>query len=153
LNRRQTDLVELATVVAAAQARGVCQRVRLELAQPSVVGCWDAKHLRRVLENLLNNAIKYSPPGGETVLCVGSDWMPDGDWAVVTVRDYGRGIPAADLPSIFEPFWRGSNSGGVAGSGLGLTSVKQIIEAHGGSIAVQSREGEGTTVTVRLPCV
>jgi signal transduction histidine kinase len=152
LSRRPTDLAELAVRAAAAQATGERHRVRLEIAQPSVIGYWDGARLRRVLENVLSNAIKYSPPGREIVLRVARDVLLDGDWAVLAVRDHGRGIPAADLPNIFEPFWRGSNIDQVAGSGLGLTSVKRIVEAHGGSIAVESREGEGTTVTVRLPC-
>jgi signal transduction histidine kinase len=152
LSRRPTDLAELAAQAAAAQGTSGDRRVRLEIGQPRVHGNWDAARLRRVLENLLSNAIKYSPPGGEVVLHVKRDVCHDGDWAIVVVRDEGRGIPAADQPYIFEPFWRGANGCQVAGSGLGLASVKRIVEAHGGSITVQSQEGEGTTITVRLPC-
>jgi signal transduction histidine kinase len=148
LNRDPTDLAALAAR-AAADAHASSQRhgVRLDLAEPSMIGRWDAARLRRVLENLLSNAIKYSPHGGAIVVRVARD----GERAVLVVRDHGCGIPAADQPHIFEPFWRGSNVDQVPGSGLGLTSVKQIIEAHGGSVTVESGEGQGTTVTVRLP--
>jgi signal transduction histidine kinase len=125
--------------------------VRLEFAPCSVQGCWDAARLRRVVDNLLSNALKYSPPGHEVVLRIECDVQRDGDWAVLTVRDHG-GLPADEQAHIFTPFWRGANSRQTPGSGLGLASVKQIVEAHGGSIAVQSHEGQGTTVTVRLPC-
>jgi two-component system sensor histidine kinase BaeS len=153
LHCRPTDLVHLATVVTGAvQARNAGRCVQLELAQPSVIGSWDARRLRRVLENLLSNALKYSPPDRAILLYIGAHPLSDGDWAVLALHDCGRGIPTTDLPYIFEPFWRGSNVGEVAGSGLGLAGVKWIVKAHGGCIAVQSREGEGTTVIVRLPC-
>jgi signal transduction histidine kinase len=151
-NRHPTDLTRLAArAVAAASMRDEGYRVRLERTQPSMIGYWDAAALRRVLENLLSNAMKYSLPGREILVRVASEMTLDGVWAVLVVRDHGRGIPAADQPHIFEPFWRGSNIDQVAGSGLGLSSVKRIVETHGGSIAIESREGEGTTVTVRLP--
>jgi signal transduction histidine kinase len=71
---------------------------------------------------------------------------------VLTVRDAGVGIPAADLPHVFDRFRRGSNvAGQIAGTGIGLASVKQIVEQHGGRITLRSREGHGTTVVVRLP--
>jgi signal transduction histidine kinase len=151
LSRQPNDLVVLAAqVVADAHAISDRHRVRIELDESSVIGRWDAMCLRRVLENVLSNALKYSPPGREIVVRVGQDLL-DGTWAVLMVRDHGRGIPEADQPHIFEPFWRGSNVDQVAGSGLGLASVKWIVEAHGGRIALTSGEGEGTTVTVRLP--
>jgi signal transduction histidine kinase len=71
---------------------------------------------------------------------------------VVRVRDRGLGIPAADLPYVFERFHRASNvSGQIGGTGLGLAGARHIVEQHGGSIGVESEEGRGTTVTVRLP--
>jgi signal transduction histidine kinase len=97
LSRDSIDLVEIAThVVGAVQADSAGRHVHLELAQPSVIGCWDGSRLRRVLENLLNNAIKYSAPGGDIVMRVGDDLTVNGDWAVLAVRDHGRGIPAGD---------------------------------------------------------
>jgi signal transduction histidine kinase len=151
LRRQQTDLAELAARAARAHTLGGRRRVQLELDPPTVRGRWDAARLCRVLDNLLSNALKYSPPGYEVVLRVGREVQPDGDWAVVTVRDHGRGIPAAEQPRIFTPFWRGAESRQMAGSGLGLASVRQIVEAHGGSVTVRSHEGQGTTVTVQLP--
>lgn len=71
--------------------------------------------------------------------------------AVLTVADAGIGIPAADVPHIFEQFYRAGNARGVQGAGIGLVGAKQIIEQHGGAIAIASEEGEGTTVTIRLP--
>jgi signal transduction histidine kinase len=154
LERRPTNLAELAARVAAnLGSAGERGRVRLERIEPAPIGHWDAARLRRVAENLLGNALKYSPPAREVIVRVGTQVRRDGVWAVLEVRDHGRGIPAADLPHLFEPFRRGSNVAGVSGSGLGLASVKRIVEAHGGGIAVESAEGEGTTVTVHLPGV
>jgi signal transduction histidine kinase len=83
---------------------------------------------------------------------LGREAGPGGPWAVLAVRDEGVGIPAADLPHIFERFRRGSNVlGRVEGTGIGLASARAIVEQHGGSIAVESVEGEGSTFTVRLP--
>ena len=67
------------------------------------------------------------------------------------MHDRGIGIPAADLPRVFERFHRGSNTGGVPGTGVGLAGARLIVEQHGGSIEVNSREGAGSTVTLRLP--
>jgi signal transduction histidine kinase len=104
--------------------------------------------LDRVLGNLLANAIKYSRPGEPIVLAV-RDEPPD--CAVLEVRDRGVGIPAADLPRVFEWFTRAGNVGGATGTGIGLAVVRQIVEAHGGRVGVQSKEGSGTTFTVWLP--
>jgi signal transduction histidine kinase len=71
---------------------------------------------------------------------------------VVAVRDSGIGIPAGDLPYVFEPYRRGGNVlGRVSGTGLGLANARRLIEQHGGTIAITSAEGEGTSVTIRLP--
>jgi len=75
-----------------------------------------------------------------------------GAWAVLAVRDRGLGIPPADLPHLFERFHRGGNVvGRIAGTGIGLVSARQIVEQHGGTIAVQSELGKGSTFTIRLP--
>jgi signal transduction histidine kinase len=77
---------------------------------------------------------------------------PDGPVAVLSIADQGVGIPADDLPHIFERFRRGGNvAGRIAGSGLGLWGSQRIVAQHGGTIAIDSTEGQGTTVTVRLP--
>jgi signal transduction histidine kinase len=105
-----------------------------------------------VLGNLLSNAIKYSPEGGDISVEVTQEEGPAGAWAVVVVRDQGLGIPAADLPHILERFQRAGNViGRISGSGVGLASARQIVEQHGGTIAVASEERRGSTFTVRLP--
>ena len=72
-------------------------------------------------------------------------------WAVVTVADQGVGVPAADLPHVFERFHRGTNVRGIAGSGIGLAGAKVIVEQHGGMLDIESAERMGTTITLRLP--
>jgi signal transduction histidine kinase len=121
----------------------------LEAAEPGLVGSWDVRRLERVLANLLENAVKYSPDGGEIVVRVARD---DADsTAVLQVADTGVGIPAADLPHVFERFYRAGNVGEIQGTGIGLAGVRQIVEQHAGSIAVESCPGIGSTFTVRLP--
>jgi signal transduction histidine kinase len=101
-----------------------------------------------VIDNLLDNAIKYSPRGGAIETCIGVE----GHYAVLSVTDVGEGIPAADLPHIFERFRRGRNvEGRIPGTGIGLSGVQRIIELHKGRIAVRSQVGQGTTFTVHLP--
>jgi signal transduction histidine kinase len=158
------DLVALVQQAAADQQRMTERhRLRVESALPTLVGTWDAARLRRVLDNLLANAVKYSPAGGEvTVSLETADRVPTGPqedpmggqgraWAVLQVRDQGVGIPAADQAHIFERFWRGGNVGHIAGRGLGLAGVRHIVQQHGGSIDLQSQEGAGSTFTIRLP--
>jgi signal transduction histidine kinase len=119
---------------------------------PSLTGCCDRSRIERVLTNLLGNAIKFSPDGGEIVVRVEQDIDDERAWAVLTVVDRGIGIPAADLPHVFERYRRGGNvTGQIAGSGIGLSAAQQIVAQHGGTITVESVEGEGTTVTVKLP--
>jgi signal transduction histidine kinase len=119
---------------------------------PELTGMWDAGRLERVLANLISNALKYSPNGGEIDVTVEQVDEEGRRWAVVKVKDSGIGIPAADLPHIFERFHRGANvSGRIPGTGIGLAAAQEIVEQHGGSISVQSREGDGSTFTVRLP--
>jgi signal transduction histidine kinase len=111
----------------------------------------DRHRIREMLLNIVTNAIKYTPPGGSVVLTLTEDEAA----ITFTVRDTGLGIAAGDLPHIFERFWRAdqsrSRTGDRPGVGLGLAIAKWIVEAHGGSIAVQSRPGRGTMFTIRLP--
>jgi signal transduction histidine kinase len=110
---------------------------------------WDEVRLVRVLDNLLDNAVKFSPRGG--AVSVSIDTENDGR-AVLCVSDRGEGIPETDLPYIFERFRRGGNvEGRIPGTGIGLAGVQRIVEQHRGTIAVDSRVGIGTTVTIRLP--
>jgi signal transduction histidine kinase len=139
-------------VVAEQQATTERHQLVITTAEPELVGSWDAVRLERVLGNLLSNAIKFSPRGGEISVSVGREDGAGGTWAVLAVSDRGLGIPADEVPHIFEHFHRAANvAGSIPGSGVGLASVRHILEQHGGSIAVVSHEGEGSTFTVRLP--
>jgi heavy metal sensor kinase len=115
----------------------------------SVVVEGDQKRLQQLLVNLLDNAIKYTPPGGSARLALS---IEDSS-AVIEVTDSGRGIPASALPHIFERFYRQTDprDSRVTGFGLGLAISKWIADAHGGSIEVDSREGQGSRFTVHLP--
>jgi signal transduction histidine kinase len=155
LDLQPVDLVGLVkSVVMAQQAATDRHQLRVESASEAVVGLWDPVRLRRVLDNLLSNATKFSPQGGEIVVrVVHAPATADGEptWVLVTVQDQGVGIPVADRERIFERFGRGSNVGHIAGTGIGLAGVRQIVEQHGGSVSVESHEGHGATFVVRLP--
>ncbi len=107
----------------------------------------DPKLLFQVFDNLLSNAIKYSPGGCGVRI---TSWAEVGG-LVVAVEDKGIGIPAADVDRLFERYFRGSNVSGIVGTGVGLNLVKMVVDLHGGSVAVVSKEGEGSRFTVRLP--
>jgi signal transduction histidine kinase len=154
LQRREMDLVSLAQQVVADTKRTTTRRHRLrsESSVKQLTGEWDPVRLQRVLSNLLSNAIKYSPLGGETLVSLDVITDEEGSMASIKVADQGLGIPEADLPHIFERFYRGRNVLALtAGAGIGLSGVRQIIEQHGGKVEVQSVEGQGTIVTVLLP--
>ena len=108
----------------------------------------DARMLQRLLANLLDNAIKYTPTGGKVEVSLAAT---AGQGATLTVKDTGIGISAADLPRIFERFYRGDRSRSEAGTGLGLSLARAIARAHGGEITVESRPGEGSVFVVTLP--
>jgi signal transduction histidine kinase len=113
---------------------------------PAVLG--NPVRLRQVFINLVDNAIKYTPEGGQIEVSV----HEEGGHAVVRVSDDGIGIPLDDQPHIFDKFYRASGvSSEYEGTGLGLSIVKSIVEMHGGRIWVESRPGEGTAFIVMLP--
>jgi signal transduction histidine kinase len=117
---------------------------------PSVIG--DAPALRSAMQNLLANAVKYG--GADRWVGVRAEHAGGRHPEIrITVSDHGAGIPPADLPHIFEPFYRGSDAvaGQVHGNGLGLSLVRRIAIAHGGSVAVSSKPNAGTTFTLTLP--
>jgi PAS domain S-box-containing protein len=132
------------------------------LVEPAVGEAWlDEKILRHILGNLLSNAVKYSLDGQPVKLAVkpvaGSPQPVGGtDMAIepqleFTVTDSGIGIPAADLAKLFQTFHRAANVGNRPGTGMGLAIVKQFVELHRGTVQIESQEGKGTTVWVRLP--
>ncbi|MCX5975420.1 MAG: ATP-binding protein, partial [Coprothermobacterota bacterium] len=114
---------------------------------PSILA--DPESIHRLFENLLTNAIKFSPPDGEVEISLALQ----GEEALFRVRDFGAGIPPEEIPQLFQPFQRttGANQAVIPGTGLGLYTAKLIVEAHGGSIALHSELGKGTTIVVRLP--
>jgi signal transduction histidine kinase len=145
--REPVDLVELARDVA---RRDTYQGRRIKIsAGGPVVGSYDPRRIGQVLENLVENAVKYSPDESEIQVDLA---QRDGQ-AYVDVTDLGIGIPPGDLPQFFERFHRGSNVDDrrFAGMGLGLFICKGIVEQHGGRIWVESRVGTGTTFHVVLP--
>lgn len=149
LERSKVDLVALAReAVTDHQAAADRHVFRLELRVPEAVGRWDRARLERVVGNLLTNAVKFSPKGGEVRVTVDAS---DGA-AVLMVQDQGMGIPREDLATIFERFRRGGNViGRIPGTGIGLALVRQVVEQHGGSVGVESRPDAGSVFTVRLP--
>ncbi|MGW3109252.1 sensor histidine kinase [Streptomyces sp. NPDC001100] len=111
----------------------------------------DPVRLRQTVSNLLSNAVRHTPAGGTVTL---RRYVTDpGDELAVEVSDTGSGIPAGDLPYVFDRFWRAekSRNRSTGGSGLGLAIVLKLAEAHGGTVDVASTEGEGATFTLRLP--
>ena len=153
LRRVPTDLVALVRRVAADHEIATEQSSIQVLSEvPEINGWWDAARLERALGNVVGNAVKYSPPGAAVRVTLSQQHDARGMWAVVQVQDQGIGVPAADLPHIFERFRRATNVGGRApGTGLGLPGAREVVEQHGGEISVQSQEGHGSTFTVRLP--
>jgi two-component system, OmpR family, sensor kinase len=107
----------------------------------------DSKLLFQVFSNLLSNAVKYSPGGGAIEI----EATNSAGEVVVAIADRGIGIPAVDLEHLFERYHRGSNVSGIVGTGVGLYLVKMAVELHHGRVSVQSKEGEGSRFTVRLP--
>ena len=152
LHRESFDLVALARRTADDHRRAT-ERHQIEVISEveTLIGFWDGPRLERVLGNLLGNAIKYSPEGGEITIRIVREGNGDADVAVLSVEDCGVGIPQADLSLIFERFRRAGNVESFAGSGIGLAGAKRIVELHGGTISVTSTEGQGSTFTVRLP--
>jgi signal transduction histidine kinase len=107
----------------------------------------DPMRMTQLFDNLLSNAIKFTPAGGTVSLTIARQ----GETAHVEVRDTGVGIPESEVGNLFERFFRASTSVSVPGTGLGLSIVKSIVEAHGGTIAVESEQGVGTTFSIELP--
>jgi signal transduction histidine kinase len=151
LNVGVVDIAEIAraTVVAAlpaADTGGVALECRLACNDETL---GDEHRIAEVIENLLSNALKFTPPGGAVDVWVGRL----GQSLVVRVSDTGVGIPPEDLRHLFDRFFRAAGTDGVPGAGLGLSIVKAIVEAHGGHVGVQSQVGAGTTFEVRFPRV
>jgi signal transduction histidine kinase len=145
------DLVAEASETASMLAEPTELSVTTTIPESAVMLPVDRTRIRQLVLNLVTNAVKYTPAGGEVSLGLSDQ----GQTVTLTVGDTGIGIAAGDLPHIFDRFWRADPSrsrvGESPGTGLGLAITKWIAEAHGGSIAVQSRPGRGTLFTVTLP--
>jgi two-component system, OmpR family, sensor histidine kinase MtrB len=151
LNCTECDLTELArTVVELFQPTSVAHELDVHVpAEPLVVWC-DGMRIEQVLNNLVNNAIKYSPEGGRILVEVTSG---EGH-ACISVTDRGVGIDPAEIKSIFDPFRRAQDaSHGIPGLGLGLYIARLIVEAHGGRVDVASRPGDGSKFTIVLKSI
>lgn len=150
--RERVDLAALAGRVvellrARAAERGVALELEVTAEDHTLWGV--AEHLEGMLTNLVDNAIKYTPPGGRARVAL----QRQGEELVLTVADTGIGIPQEALEHIFDEFYRAPNARSMEkeGTGLGLAIAKQVIDRHGGRVQVESQVGVGTTFTVRLP--
>lgn len=152
LSRPATDqLAGKAQVIALHDAvESALRRARLrgpELTITADVGPWfvraEPSALERAVVNVLDNAVKFSPEGGTIEVA-----LNDG---VLTVRDHGPGIPADELPHVFDRFWRSPSARALPGSGLGLSIVARTVQQSGGEVTLSPAEGGGTAVTLRLP--
>jgi signal transduction histidine kinase len=124
---------------------------RVEAGLPPIFG--DATALQRVLLNLISNAAKYGGESGWIGVFASAPVKPDGAMIEIRVADHGPGIPSDELGHIFDPFYRGKRAveDQIHGTGLGLSLVKQIIEAHGGTVTAHSELGKGAEFVVRIP--
>jgi signal transduction histidine kinase len=123
-------------------------RIRLALpADERLIVSVDPGRLDRIVLNVLGNALKYSPADRPVELGARSI----AGWVTIWVRDEGPGIPARDLPHVFDRFYRGGKRGAAPGLGLGLFSVRLLVEAHGGTVRAEAGRGGGTTVFLKLP--
>ena len=153
-NWEEVNIEELVRNIAEVQQQAVGQRegcqhvIKVSGAiQRTIVG--DRAHLERVFNNLITNAIKYSPKANEVDIWVGCT----SEGALVKIRDYGIGISQEEVEHIFDRFYRASaaKKQAIEGLGMGLWIAREIIDLHGGKILVESREGEGSTFCVELP--
>ncbi len=153
LRRERFDVTDLARSCAdELAAHASAQNVSISVEGPSVHVHADADRIRQVLVNLLDNAIRYSPPGETVTVSVGQDdILPHS--VTVSVQDHGPGIPPEEQARVFERFYRADKSRarkGEGGAGLGLSIAQTLIEAHGGHITLKSSPGQGTTVRFSL---
>jgi two-component system, OmpR family, sensor histidine kinase BaeS len=149
LSMRPCDLAAVAETAADSlagqfDAAGVSLERRLAAAAIHA----DPRWLHQVITNLLTNALKFTPAGGRVTIEAGAG---AGGGAVLTVADTGIGIPAEDLPRIFDRFWRGQQAAQTSGSGIGLAVAAELTRAHGGRLGASSEPGQGTVMTLTLP--
>ncbi len=148
LARRRCDLADLAAAAADSLARRFeAAGITLERQLIAITVLADPHWLHQVITNLLTNALKFTPAGGRVTISTG----PSGAEAVLHVTDTGTGIPAEDLPRIFDRFWRGQQATQISGSGIGLAVAAELARAHEGRLTASSQPGRGTQMTLTLP--
>jgi two-component system, OmpR family, sensor histidine kinase BaeS len=148
LARRRCDLADLAAAAADSLARRFeAADITLDRRLAAVAVLADPHWLHQVITNLLTNALKFTPADGRVIISTG----PSAAEAVLRVTDTGTGIPAEDLPRIFDRFWRGQQATQVSGSGIGLAVAAELAQAHGGRLSASSEPGRGTQMTLTLP--
>jgi signal transduction histidine kinase len=148
LSQHRCDLADLADdAVASLIGRFEAAGITLErrFAEAEVLA--DPRWLHQLIMNLLTNALKFTPEGGQVTV----DVAPAGAGAVLTVTDTGIGIPADELPHVFDRFWRGRRAAQISGSGIGLAVAAELAQAHGGRLTASSEPGQGTVMTLTLP--
>jgi two-component system sensor histidine kinase BaeS len=148
LDRHPCDLADIAATAADSLARrfeAADVAVSRRLASVQVLA--DPRWLHQVVTNLLANALKFTPAGGNVTIVT----RQAGPNAVLEVTDTGIGIPAEDLPHIFERFWRGQGAAKISGSGIGLAIAAELTRAHGGTLTASSEAGHGTQLTLSVP--
>jgi two-component system sensor histidine kinase KdpD len=144
------DLVGAAIQQVSGAIHGREIRTMVEWSAPVVVGRFDFVHSLRILVNLIENALKYTPPASP----IDVEVTHEGSLLVIAVADRGPGVPKAERDRIFEPFYRPSTGPPDAGSaGLGLAIARRLAEAQGGSLRYQDRPGGGSIFSLRLPAV
>jgi two-component system phosphate regulon sensor histidine kinase PhoR len=121
--------------------------LRLDTVQDMTEVWADPPRLEQVLVNLIHNAVKFTPPGGEVVLAA----QTEADFVRFSVRDSGVGIPSDELERIFERFYKADRARSGGGTGLGLSISRHLVEAHGGRIWAESTEGQGSTFYFTIP--
>lgn len=160
LNAARFDQGEIAFDPVACDLRGLITEVSARYAKlepermieiscetlPSTVLC-DPILTEQAISNLLSNALKYSSSNTSVQV---SGWV-EHNWIVISVRDFGVGIPEEDMPRLFDRYFRARTAKGIIGTGVGLSFAREIVHMHGGTIDVTSREDSGTTFTIRLP--
>ncbi|MBN8594168.1 MAG: PAS domain S-box protein [Anaerolineae bacterium] len=125
------------------------ERIVFSAPEGPVMLCMDVNLMRRIIGNLVSNALKYSPPDAAVQLTLSRD----AKHVTCQISDQGIGIPPDDLKHLFEPFHRAANVGTIGGTGLGLSIAREAVLTHGGTIEVESEVGQGTTFTVVLPFI
>jgi len=149
LHPEPCDMVALTLQVIGMMRQELARRIDLDAPSDGLALVADPARLQQILYNLMDNAIKYTPFDLPIKVTISTE----ASWAVVRVRDQGRGMTPGQIAQLFQMYYRTEEArqGMVSGTGLGLFIVKALVEAHGGHVKVDSGVGQGTTVSIHLP--